>query len=59
MPENKTSSSEHVAQMVRQCLKEGKSVEIDGLGVFQPNSAGQSTHPSPISANTPSSAVCR
>ena len=41
MPENKTSSSEHVAQMVRQCLKEGKSVEIDGLGVFQRNSAGE------------------
>src|SRR5258708_35391230 len=41
VPESKTSSSEHVAQLVRQCLNEGKNVEIDGLGVFQRNSAGE------------------
>src|SRR5258708_3652181 len=30
------SSAETVARLVRRCLDEGKSVEIDGLGSFQP-----------------------
>jgi len=30
-----------VAQLVRQCLREGKSVEIDGLGIFRRDSAGE------------------
>jgi hypothetical protein len=29
-----------VAQLVRRCLEEGKSVEIDGLGVFERDSMG-------------------
>src|SRR5206468_9144023 len=41
VPENKSSSSEHVAQLVRQCLREGKRVEIDGLGVFLRDSSGE------------------
>lgn len=32
------SSPEQVAQIVKQCLEEGKTVEIDGLGSFQPDS---------------------
>ncbi len=31
------SSAERVAEIVRQCLAEGKSVEIDGLGIFVPD----------------------
>ncbi len=42
MAENKNNSTiEHVAQLVRRCLEEGKSVEIDGLGLFQHDGAGQ------------------
>lgn len=41
MTENEASSSEHVAQLVRKYLEEGKSVEIDGLGVFHRDSAGR------------------
>jgi len=37
---SEASSSEHVAQLVRQYLEEGKSVEIDGLGVFLRDSSG-------------------
>jgi hypothetical protein len=38
--ENSTATSEQVAQLVRSCLDEGLSVEIDGLGVFEPDSHG-------------------
>ena len=31
------TTTERVAQIVRQCLAEGKTVEIDGLGVFVPD----------------------
>lgn len=31
------SSAEQVAQIVRECLEEGKTVEIDGLGSFRPH----------------------
>jgi hypothetical protein len=41
MPENKISTSEQVAQLVRRCLEEGKDVEIDGLGIFQHDGAGR------------------
>jgi len=34
---NNWQSSEHVARLVRQCLVEGLSVEIDGLGTFLPD----------------------
>jgi hypothetical protein len=34
------ASSEQVAQLVRHCLEEGQSVEIDGLGVFERDSRG-------------------
>ena len=34
------SSRNQIAQLVRQCLHEGKAVEIDGLGTFRP-SAGR------------------
>jgi len=37
MPD-KWSSPEQVAHIVRQCLEEGKTVDIDGLGSFQPDS---------------------
>lgn len=40
MTESEASSGEHIAQLVRQCLEEGKRVEIDGLGVFDRGSAG-------------------
>jgi hypothetical protein len=30
------SSARQVARMVRECLEEGKTVEIDGLGAFRP-----------------------
>jgi hypothetical protein len=35
--ENNCQSSAQVARLVRQCLAEGASVEIDGLGTFVPN----------------------
>lgn len=31
------SSTEQVALIVRECLEEGKTVQIDGLGLFQPH----------------------
>jgi hypothetical protein len=31
------ASSEQLADIVRQCLREGKAVEIDGLGIFVPD----------------------
>jgi TIR domain-containing protein len=31
------SSRNEIAQIVKQCLEEGKSVEIDGLGTFRPS----------------------
>jgi hypothetical protein len=40
VPESKGATSEQVAQLVRRCLEEGKSVEIDGLGVFERDSMG-------------------
>lgn len=40
MAENNVSTSEHVAQLVRRCLEQGKRVEIDGLGVFERDKAG-------------------
>jgi hypothetical protein len=33
----KWSSGAQIADIVRQCLEEGKSVEIDGLGTFRPS----------------------
>src|SRR5713226_5889179 len=36
----KTSTNEHLAQLVRKCLEEGQSVDIDGLGVFRRSSGG-------------------
>lgn len=36
--ENSWQSSAQVARMVRRCLEEGASVEIDGLGTFLPDS---------------------
>ena len=33
------STSEQVAAIVKQCLEEGKRVEIDGLGTFAPDGA--------------------
>ena len=41
MAENNISTIEYVAQLVRRCLEEGKSVEIDGLGVFQQDGSGR------------------
>ena len=35
------STSKHLAQLVRLCLAEGQSVEIDGLGVFQRDGSGE------------------
>jgi len=32
----KLSSRDQIADIVRQCLEEGKTVEIDGLGTFRP-----------------------
>jgi hypothetical protein len=37
MDENNLQSSEQIARVVRQCLTEGLSVEIDGLGTFLPD----------------------
>ncbi len=36
MTAGKWSSSGQIAEIVRQCLEEGKTVEIDGLGTFRP-----------------------
>jgi TIR domain-containing protein len=38
--ESDVSSQEQVAQLVRLCLEEGHSVEIDGLGIFHRDDAG-------------------
>jgi hypothetical protein len=38
---SKPASGDHVAKMVRKCLEEGQSVEIDGLGVFRRDPAGE------------------
>jgi len=38
--ESEPSSGDHIAQLVRQCLEEGKRVEIDGLGVFHRDGDG-------------------
>jgi hypothetical protein len=35
------STSREIARLVRRCIEEGGSVEIDGLGVFRPNGAGR------------------
>jgi hypothetical protein len=35
-----TSSAEQVARIVRRCLTEGSTVEIDGLGSFRPGTKG-------------------
>ena len=32
---------EQVVQIVKQCLEEGRTVEIDGLGLFRPGSGGK------------------
>jgi TIR domain len=40
VPENNLAISEQVARLVRHCLEEGQSVEIDGLGVFERDSRG-------------------
>ncbi|HUJ22721.1 MAG TPA: TIR domain-containing protein [Bryobacteraceae bacterium] len=37
MQNGSCSSAQQVARIVRECLKEGKSVVIDGLGTFRPN----------------------
>lgn len=38
-------SVEQVAELVRMCLQEGSSVEIDGLGEFRPSREGFEFHP--------------
>lgn len=40
MKRRRFRSAEAVAQVVRQSLEEGKSIEIEGLGVFNPASGG-------------------
>ncbi|HUO28439.1 MAG TPA: toll/interleukin-1 receptor domain-containing protein [Bryobacteraceae bacterium] len=40
MEENNLQSTEQVARLLRQCLAEGISVEIDGLGAFLPDPRG-------------------
>jgi hypothetical protein len=37
MAENSLQSSAQVARLIRRCLAEGASVEIDGLGTFRPD----------------------
>ena len=37
MTNGDSASAAHVARIVRQCLEEGKTVIIDGLGAFRPN----------------------
>ena len=41
-----TKSADQVIQMLRQCLDEGSSVEIDGLGVFRRRGGGYELLPS-------------
>jgi TIR domain len=36
MSDGKWSTHRQIAEIVKQCLQEGKSVEIDGLGTFRP-----------------------
>jgi len=40
MTAGRFATRDQIAQLVKQCLQEGKSVEIDGLGTFRP-SAGR------------------
>lgn len=40
MPPTVTSSTEQLASILRQCLRKGSSVEIDGLGTFHPTPDG-------------------
>jgi hypothetical protein len=40
MPENNPLSTAQVARVLRRCLSEGASIEIDGLGAFLPDSHG-------------------
>jgi hypothetical protein len=40
MTASRFATRDQIAELVRQCLQEGKSVEIDGLGTFRP-SAGR------------------
>ncbi len=40
MKAGRRASSARVARIVRQCLEEGATVEIDGLGVFRPVARG-------------------
>ena len=39
MPD-KSSTRDQIARLVRKCLEEGQSVDIDGLGVFRSDGAG-------------------
>jgi hypothetical protein len=41
MSRQTASNISQVARLVRRCLREGGSVEIDGLGVFRPNGDGR------------------
>jgi plasmid stabilization system protein ParE len=41
MPARGPSTTEKVANILRQCLDDGKKVEIDGLGVFRPDGEGR------------------
>jgi len=41
VPESNVATSEQVAQLVRRCLDEGKTVEIDGLGIFERDKKGE------------------
>ena len=36
----KRASREQVAELVKECLREGKTVDIDGLGLFRPTGNG-------------------
>jgi hypothetical protein len=38
-------SAEQIANLLRQCIEEGISVEIDGLGVFRPRPGGYEFYP--------------
>lgn len=40
MRRHKWSSSTEVARLVRRCLDQGNSVEIDGIGIFRPDGKG-------------------
>ncbi len=37
---SRRSSTEQVARLLKRCLREGKTVEIDSLGLFRPNGDG-------------------